>query len=37
MLILLTEKYNEFDCLTQSDACANLSLNKELLEAAIGV
>ena len=35
--ILLIEKFNEFDCITQSEAFANVSLNKDLPEAAIGI
>ena len=35
--ILLIEKFNEFDCITKSEAFANVSLNKDLLEVAIGI
>ena len=34
--ILPIEKFNEFDCITQSEVFANIYLNKDLLEAAIG-
>lgn len=32
---LPTKKFNEFDCITQSKAFANVCLNKDVLEAAI--
>ena len=35
--ILLIEKFDEFDCITKSEAFANVSLNKDLLEVAIGI
>ena len=34
--ILSIETFNEFDCITQSGAFANVSRNKDVLEAAIG-
>ena len=34
--ILSIETFNEFDCITQSEAFANISWNKDVLEAAIG-
>ena len=34
--ILPIEKFNEFDCITQSEAFANVCLNKDALEAVSG-
>ena len=34
--ILPIEKFNEFGCITQSEAFANVYLNKDVLEAVIG-
>ena len=34
--VLQIEKFNEFDCITQSEAFANVCLSKELLETAVG-
>ena len=35
-LVLPIEKFNGFDCITQSQAFNNVCLNKDVLEAAIG-